>query len=189
MTTTSFPLSAGAQGGLPSTGGWMAKRGVLLVFLQMPVAALVVGYALGLVSFPVATFAVFVSSAAFPAWVSYRTAVSDDPDEPVRHLHHYVLQAGQVVAVFTAVTMTASWAADIAFWRLWYDLGARLTGESATGSWSLVGGMVVYGLVAVCLAVSYFVLVRRPRFLHAALVLIGTAVIAVAVHDLPGISG
>ena len=163
MTTTSFHLPAGTQAGIASTGGWMAKRGVLLVFLQMPVAALVVGYALQLVSFPVATFAVFVSSAAFPAWVSYRTAVSDDPEEPVHHLHHHVIQAGQVVAACTAVLVTTSLVADIAPWTLWYDLGTRLTGESATGLWSLVSGIVVYGLVALCLATSYYVLVRRPR--------------------------
>ena len=54
------------------------RNGVLLLFLQMPLAAVVAGYLLDLVSLPVASFAVFVSSAAFPAWVSHRTAVSED---------------------------------------------------------------------------------------------------------------
>ena len=163
MATTAFPLPARPQPAVTRTSGWMAKRGVLLVFLQMPVAALIVGYVLGLISFPVASFAVFVSSAAFPAWVSYRTTISNDPDEPVHHMHRYALHALASVAAFTIALIPVFFAAGVAFWRLWSDLGAELTGEPAAGSWSLVAGVVVYGLVATCLAISYFVLVGRPR--------------------------
>lgn len=92
MTTTSFPLSTGAPHDVAGTIGWMAKRGVLLAFLQMPPAALVAVYKLGLVPFPVASFAVFVSSTHFRL-VGYRTKVSDDPDEPV-HLLHPLRPAG-----------------------------------------------------------------------------------------------
>ena len=181
MTTTSFPMSAGAQLPAPGTGGWMATRGVMLAFLQMPVAALVVGYSLGLISFPVASFAVFVPTAAFPAWVSYRITRSDDPDEPVHHLHRHAGRALVAVTAITVVLIPAFLVADIAYWRLWYDLGSELTAEPATGSWSLVAGVVVYGLVAMCVATSYFVLVRRPRLSHAALVL-GTTVSGLLVH-------
>lgn len=163
MTTTAFPLPAMTQTAVTRTGGWMAKRGILLVFLQMPAAALMVGYVLRLISFPVASFAVFVSSAAFPAWVSYRISISDDPDEPVHDLHRYAARALAAVAAFTVALMPVLMAADIDFWRLWSDLGAELTGEAPAGSWSLVAGVVVYGLVATCLATSYFALVRRPR--------------------------
>ena len=59
MTTTSYAPATEAHPG--QAGDWLAKRGVLLLFLQMPVAAVVVGYALQLISLPVASFAVFVS--------------------------------------------------------------------------------------------------------------------------------
>ncbi|MDQ3980844.1 MAG: hypothetical protein M3314_15065 [Actinomycetota bacterium] len=174
MTTTTFQLPTVGQSPRARSGEWMAKRGALLVFLQMPVAALVAGYALGLVSFPVATFAVFVSSAAFPAWVSHRITISDDPDEPVHHLHRYALNALVLVAAFTLVLIPAFLAAGTAIWALWYDLGAELTGEPPTGTWSLAAGVVVYGLVAMSVASSYFVLVRRHRMLHAELLLAST---------------
>jgi hypothetical protein len=174
MTTTSFPL----PGAPPAVAGgirrWLATRGVLLAFLQMPVAAVVAGYALGLISFPVASFAVFVSSAAFPSWVSYRITRSDDPDEPVHHLHRHAVGAMVAVTVITIVLIPVLAAADLAYWRLWYDLGADLTGEPARGSWSLVAGLVVYGLVTMCVAMSYYVLVRRRRLLDPALLLGGT---------------
>jgi hypothetical protein len=185
MTTTSFPLAAGPQAAVRHSGGWMTKRGVLLLFLQMPVVSLVVGYALELVSFPVATFAVFVSSAAFPAWVSYRTSVSEDLDEPIHHLHRHAFHALLVVATFTIVLVPTFLAVGVSFWQLWHDLGAELTAEPPAGSWSLVAGMIAYGLAAAGLAISYYVLVRRPRLLHAALVLVGT-LSALLVHMLSG---
>ncbi len=159
MTTTSFPLP-GAPPAVASTGGWMAKRGVLLLFLQMPVAAVVVGYGLDLVSFPVASFAVFVSSAAFPAWVSHRTAVSDDPHEPAHHLHRLAVRALVAAAAITILLIPVFSTAGVAFWRLWYRLGAALTGEPTGGSWSLIAGAIVYGLVATCVMTSYQVVVR-----------------------------
>lgn len=142
-------------------GGWMKKRGLLLAFLQMPMAALVAGYVLGLVSFPVASFAVLASSAAFPAWVSYRIAVSDDPEEPVHHLHRDTMHGVVVVAALTAVLIPTFLAAGSALWELWHDLGAELTGEPAGGFWPLAAGVIVYGLVAASGAVSCMVAGRR----------------------------
>ena len=85
-----------------------SRNGVLLLFLQMPLAAVVGGYLLDVVSLPVASFAVFVSSAAFPAWVSHRTAVSEDPRESVRHLHRYAVVAVGLVTVCTVAVAAAS---------------------------------------------------------------------------------
>lgn len=163
MTTTTVQLPAVTESPVARSGGWMAKRGVLLVFLQTPVAALVAGYALGLVSFAVATFAVFVSSAAFPAWVSHRITISDDPDDPVHHLHRYALKALVVVGAFTLVLIPTCLAAGTAISAVWYDLGAELTGEPRTGAWSLAGGVVVYGLVTMSVVTSYCVLVGYDR--------------------------
>lgn len=140
---------------------WMAKRGVLLLLLQMPAAALVLGYCLRLISLPVACFAVFVSSAAFPAWVSHRTTASNDPGEPVHHLHRHALRAVLLVATVTAVLTSALFVSGIAFWHFWYDLGAELTAEPRGSGWSLIAGVVVYGLSAICMATSYFVLLTR----------------------------
>lgn len=146
-----------------SDGNWIAKRGVLLLFLQMPVAAVVLGYGLRLISLPVACFAVFVSSAGFPAWVTHRTAVSNDPGEPVHALHRYALRAFLVVATATAALTSVLLAVGITFWDLWYDLGAELTAEPAGSGWSLIAGVVLYGLSTACMATSYFVLLPDGR--------------------------
>ena len=163
MTISGYAPARTTRPGSP-LGAWMASRGVLLVFLQMPVAAVVVGYGLGLISLPVACFAVFASSAAFPAWVSHRTAASDDPSEPVHHLHRHALRALVVVSILTAALTSALLVAGMSFWHLFYDLGAELTAEPSGSGWSLIAGVVVYGLSAVCTVTSYFVLVpgRRP---------------------------
>ena len=164
MTMLSYLPSDSAPPGRARIGDWMAKRGVLLLFLQMPVAAVVVGYALQLVSLPVASFAVFVCAAAFPAWVSHRTGASQDPDEPVHDLHRHVLRALLVVSTFTIALTSALLVVGVAFWHLWYDLGAELTAEPSGGGWSLVAGAVVYGLAALGLVASYYVLYPwRPR--------------------------
>ncbi len=141
-------------------GHWMAKRGVLLFFLQMPVAAVVLGYGLRLLSLPVACFAVFVSSAAFPAWVSHRTAASNDPSEPVHHLHRHALRALALVTTVTALLTSALLVAGMSFWHFFYDLGAELTAEPSGSGWSLIAGVVVYGLSAICTVTSCLVL--RP---------------------------
>lgn len=148
----------------PPLGDWMAKRGALLLFLQMPVAALVLGYGLRLLSLPVACFAVFVSSAAFPAWVSHRTAASDDPSEPAHHLHHHALRALVLVTAVTALLTSALWVAGTSFWPFFYELGAELTAEPSGSGWSLIAGVVVYGLAAICTVTSCLVLssARRP---------------------------
>ena len=104
-------------------------NGVLLLFLQMPLAAVVGGYLLDVVSLPVASFAVFVSSAAFPAWVSHRTAVSGDHREPVHHLHRYAVVAVGLVTVCTVAMAAASAVTGVGSSGLWRGLGAELTGE------------------------------------------------------------
>ena len=163
MTMLSYLPAHSARPGRARIGDWMAKRGVLLVFLQMPAAAVVVGYALQLVSLSVASFAVFVCAAAFPAWVSYRTGVSQDPDEPVHDLHRHALRALVVVSTFTMALTSALFVAGASFWHLWYDLGAELTAEPSRGAWSLLAGVVVYGVTALGLVISYFVLIPRDH--------------------------
>lgn len=149
-------------------GDWMAKRGVLLLFLQMPVAGVVLGYGLQLISLPVACFAVFVSSAAFPAWVSHRTAASNDPSEPVHHLHRQALRALVLVTTVTALVTSALLVAGMSFWHFFYDLGAELTAEPSGSGWSLIAGVVVYGLSAMCIVTSCFVLLPAHRAVRRA---------------------
>ncbi len=134
------------------------RKGVLLLFLQMPLAAVVGGYLIDVVSLPVASFAVFVSSAAFPAWVSHRTAGSEDPREPVHHLHRYVMLALALVTVCTVAVAAASAVTGVGSSGLWRRLGADLTGEPSHGSWALLAGVVVCTLVATCTVVSAQVL-------------------------------
>ncbi len=153
MTTASY---------IPGRG--RSRDGMLLLFLQMPPAAVVAGYVLDLVSLPVASFAVFASSAAFPAWVSHRTAVSDDPDDPVRHLHRYAVVAFGAVTAFTVAVVAASAVTGIGAVRLWRELGADLTGEPPSGSWSLLAGLVLYAVAATCALTSCHVLfMPRPE--------------------------
>ena len=133
-------------------------NGVLLLFLQMPLGALLCGYLLQVVSLPVASFAVFVSSAAFPAWVSHRTAVSKDPGEAVHHLHRYAVVALGLVTVCTVAAAAASAVTGDGSSRLWRGLGAELTGEPSGGSWALLAGVVIGTLVATCTVVSAQVL-------------------------------
>ena len=127
---------------------------VLLLFLQMPLAAVVAGYLLDVVSLPVASFAVFVSSAAFPAWVSHRTAVSEDPRDPVHHLHRYAVRALAVVTGGTVALAAASAVTGVGSSGLWRRLGAELTGEPSSGSWALLAGVVVCTVVATCTLTS-----------------------------------
>lgn len=132
----------------------LPRNGVLLAFLQMPLASVVAGYLLNLVSLPVASFAVFVSSAAFPAWVSHRSAASEDPGEAVHHLHRYAVRALGLVTVGTVALAAASAIAGIGDSSLWRGLGAELTGEPSGGPWALLAGVVVCTLVATCTLTS-----------------------------------
>ena len=150
MTPTSYPPSRPRP-----------RNGVLMLFLQMPLAAVVGGYLLDVVSLPVASFAVFVSSAAFPAWVSRRTAVSEDPREPVHHLHRYAVVALGVVTVCTVAMAAASAVTGVGSSGLWRGLGAELTGEPSSGSWALLAGVVVCTLVATCSVTSAQVMFGR----------------------------
>ena len=136
------------------------RNGVLLLFLQMPLAAVVGGYLLDLVSLPVASFAVFVSSAFFPAWVSHRTGVSDDSSEAVHHLHRYAVRALGLVTVCTVAIAAASALTGVGSSGVWRRLGAELTGEPPSGSWALLAGVVVCTLVATCTLISALVLSR-----------------------------
>ncbi len=147
MTTTSY-----------KPAGPRPRNGVLLLFLQMPLAAVVGGYLLDVVSLPVASFAVFVSTAAFPAWVSHRTAVSEDPREPVHHLHRDAVLALGLVTVCTVAMAAASAFTGIGSSGLWRRLGAELIGEPSSGSWALLAGVVVSTVVATCTVISTQVL-------------------------------
>jgi hypothetical protein len=137
------------------------RNGLLLLFLQIPLAAVVAGYLLNLVSFPVASFAVFVASAGFPAWVSHRTTVSEDPGEAVHHLHRYSLRALGVVTVCTVAMAATSAVTGIGSSGVWRGLGAELTGEPSGGSWALLAGIVVRTLVATCAVTSAQVVLGR----------------------------
>ena len=152
MTTTSSPPAPPRPG-----------NGVLLAFLQMPLAAVVGGYLLDVVSLPVASFAVFVSAAAFPAWVSHRTAVSEDPREAVHHLHRDAALALGLVTVCTLAMAAASALTGVGSSGLWRGLGAELTGEASSGSWALLAGVVVCTLVATCTVTSAQVLFGGGR--------------------------
>ncbi|HTF54260.1 MAG TPA: hypothetical protein VK735_43015 [Pseudonocardia sp.] len=169
MTTISYPLPAPQKSSFTPISEWITKRGALFLFLQMPAAALLVGYLLRLMSFPVANFAVFVSFPVFAAWTSYRKTVSDDSDEPVHHLHRYALYALVPVAAFSLAQIPAFLAADIVYWQLWYELGTQLTAEPSNQPWSLTAGVVAYMLVGMGLVMSYYVLFRRHSLRNAAL--------------------
>lgn len=150
---------------------WVVKRGVLFAFLQMPIAALFAGFLLRLTTLPLATFGVFVSFAAFTAWVSYRRAVSDDPAEPVHHLHRYALYALLPYAVFSIARIPALFASHLVYWQLWYGFGSQLTGEPGTQVASLVPGMAMYTVQGLGLAMSFYVLFQRHSLINAVLFL------------------
>ena len=150
MTTTSFMPARRRR-----------RNGVLLLLLQVPLAAVVGGYLLDVVSLPVASFGVFVSSAAFPAWVSHRTTVSEDSREPVHHLHRYAVVAMGLVTVCTVAMAAASAVPGVGSSGVWRGLGAELTGEPSSGSWALLAGVVVCTLVATCSVTSAQVLFGR----------------------------
>jgi hypothetical protein len=139
------------------------RNGVLLLFLQMPLAAVVAGYLLNLVSLSVASFAVFVSSGFFPAWVSHRTAVSEEPREAVHHLHRYAVRALGLVTVCTVAMAALSAVTGIGSSGVWRGVGAQLTGEPLGGSWALLAGVVVCTLVATCTLTSVQVLFGRAQ--------------------------
>lgn len=134
------------------------RHGMLLLFLQMPLAAVVAGSVLDLVSLPVASFAVFTSGAAFPAWVSRRMAGSDDPADAVRHLHRYAVVALGAVTAGTIALIAASAVTDIGVFTLWRELGADFTGEPTGSSWSLLAGLLLYAVAATCTVTSAKVL-------------------------------
>jgi hypothetical protein len=150
---------------------WVVKRGVLFAFLQMPIAALFAGFLLRVTTLPLATFGVFVSFAAFTAWVSHRRAVSDDPTEPVHHLHRYALYALLPYAVFSVARIPAFYTSHLVYWQLWYGFGSQLTGESGTRLASLVPGMVMYTIQGIGLVVSFYVLFQRHSLINAVLFL------------------
>jgi MFS family permease len=164
MTSSALSSERGASA-LPAVFDWIVTRGMLCLFLLMPAAAVLIGYLLRLVPLPVAVYGVFVSFGLFTAWVSYRFTSSDDPDEPVRHLHRYALYALLPFAAFTLAQIPAFFAADVVPWQLWSELGSALTREPSTQLWSLAAGIVLYVLVGMGLVMSSYVLARGHMLL------------------------
>jgi hypothetical protein len=150
---------------------WVVKRGVLFAFLQTPIAALFAGFLFRVTTLPLATFGVFVSFAAFTAWVSHRRATSDDPTEPVHHLHRYALYALLPYAVFSIARIPALFTSHLVYWQLWYGFGSQLTGEPGTQLASLVPGMVMYTIQGMGLVMSFYVLFTRHSLVNAVLFL------------------
>ena len=166
---------------------WIVKRGVLFLLLQMPVLALFGGFLLRVTTLPIAMFGVFISFAVFTVWVSYRITVSDDPDEPVHHLHRYALYALVPVVIFSIVQIPMFFAGDLVYWQTWYTFGAQLTGEPGAQLGTLAAGMVMYTLVGMGLAMSFYVLFRRHTLLNA-LLFLGGALPAIFLYVFPVLS-
>lgn len=170
-TATAAPHRAATGLLRGAVADWIVKRGLLFAFLQMPIAALFVGFLLRLTTLPLATFGVFISFAAFPAWVSHRRAVSHDPAEPVHHLHRYALYALVPYAMFSIARIPTLYTSHLVYWQLWYGFGSQLTGEPGTQLASLVPGMAMYTIQGMGLAMSFYVLFQRHSLVNAMLFL------------------
>ncbi len=146
---------------------WIQKRGVLYALTQTPILALLVGFFLKLAPYPVMMFAVLFSFLSLPIWISYRKRVSNDPDEPVHHLHKYALWALVPFTLFSLVRIPTHYLFGMAYWHPWYDFGSALTGQPGNQFGSLLPGAALYSLQGYSLTLGFYILFRSHSLLNA----------------------
>src|SRR5207302_4752695 len=99
---------------------------------------------LNVARYSLTVFAVIASFAAMPIWIAFRKSRSDDPDEPVHHLHRFALYALVPMAAFTVARFPTHFLWGMAYWHPWYDFGHALTGEPINQISSLIPGSLLY---------------------------------------------
>lgn len=136
----------------------------------MPIAAVVLGYGLRLIPLPVPCFAVFVSSAGFPAWV-------ESPQRSVQRPLRARARVSSLRLPSFPRRGDRHGRSDFGPPRCGNHLlgplarpRRELTAEPAGSGWSLIAGVVVYTLTTVCMATIYFVLLRTASGRQAATV-------------------
>jgi hypothetical protein len=112
-------------------------------------------------------FTVLVAFVVLPVWVIVRRNRSDDPDEPVHHLHLYALWALVPYVVYNIARIPMHYSLGIVFWDHWYDFGYELTGKPVDQWGSLVPGTFLHSLQGYVLGLGFFVLFKRHSLLHA----------------------
>ena len=151
---------------------WIVKRGVLFALTQAPIFAIVgSSLFLGLAKYSVTVFAIIISFAAFPVWIAYRKSRSDDPDEPVHHLHRFALYALIPMAAFSVARFPTNFLFGMAYWHPWYDFGNALTGQPTNQFTSLLPGSLLYSLQGYSLSMGFYILFKRHSFFNAVLFL------------------
>lgn len=147
---------------------WIVKRGILYFLVQTPMLALFLGYFLRWTDFPTATaFTVILAFVLLPIWVLMRKNASDDPDEPVHHLHKYALYALVPYVVYNLARIPAHYVLNIVFWDHWYDFGSELTGQPVDQYSSLVPGTFIHSLQGYVLALGFYILYKRHTLTNA----------------------
>lgn len=149
-------------------GEWVVKRGVLYFLTQTPMIALVIGYFMRWTTMPIATvFTVILAFAVLPVWILWRKSASDDPEEPVHHLHWYALYALIPYVVYNFARVPMHYLLGIVFWDHWYDFGYELTGQPVDQWSSLIPGTFLHSLQGYVLALGFFILYRRFTLANA----------------------
>ena len=148
---------------------WIQKRGILYALTQTPLLALLVGFFFKLAPYPVMMFSVLFAFVGLPIWISYRKRVSNDPTEPVHHLHKYALWGIVPFTLFSLVRIPTHYLFGMAYWHPWYDFGSALTGQPVNQFGSLLPGAVLYSLQGYSLTLGFYVLFRNHSLLNALL--------------------
>jgi hypothetical protein len=156
---------------LESLKQWLLKRGLLFLLLETPIIAVIGGLFLQLAPYSLAIVLVLLSFALLPIWISYRRQVSDDPDEPVFHLHKYAMYSVLPMSMFTVARIPSNPLFGMIYWHPWYDFGAALTGLPKDQYTSLLVGSILYSIQGYSLAMGYYVLFRRHTLINAILYL------------------
>src|SRR5262249_8840977 len=148
---------------------WIAKRGIVYVLTQAPVAAIYSGFFFRVLPFGLAAIFVIVSFFLLFVWASYRRTRSTDPDEPVHHLHRYALWALVPCVLFSVARIPTHQGFGFAYWHPWYDFGTELTGLEPHHYPSLVAGALLYTLDGLVLTIGYYLLFQRHSLTTAIL--------------------
>lgn len=148
---------------------WIVKRGVLYALTQTPLLAIIGGFFLKVAPYRVMIFGVLLSFVLLPVWIVHRKTVSQDPTEPVHHLHKYALWALLTFPVFSLVRIPTHYLFGMAYWHPWYDFGSSLTGLPVGHFASLVPGAFLYSLQGYSIALGFYILFQKRTLLNAIL--------------------
>lgn len=151
--------------------GWLATHGVLYVLISTPLLAVVAGFFLELVSYPLASYGVLLGAAVLPLWVAHRVGHSSHPDEPVKQLTKYARNALVPVVIFTIARIPMFYVFGIPYWHPWYAFGNAFTGLPVDQLGTLAAGATLYCLQGFALATGFYVLFQRHSLLNAVLYL------------------